>query len=172
MLTQEYLKSVLHYSPETGVFTNLVNRGNRAIKGEIAGALHCKGYITICLNYKCYLAHRLAWFYTNGVFPKMIDHVNGNPADNRISNLRECTNSQNLHNRWKSINNTSGYKGVYRYKATNRFYAQIRVNGQKLHLGVWDTPEQAHFAYKNASESLLGVFSVYNTSQSDNVTFP
>jgi hypothetical protein len=162
MLTQEYLKSVLHYSPQTGLFTNLMARRNRAKKGAVAGGLHPKGYITICLNYKSYLAHRLAWLYVYGELPERIDHINGNPADNRITNLRECTNSQNLHNRGNPANNRTGYKGVYRYKDTSRFVAQIWLDGQAIYLGVWDTAEEAHHAYKNASMVLSGNFSVYN----------
>lgn len=94
----------------------------------------------------------------------MIDHINGNPADNRLENLRECTNSQNLHNRGNPVNNTSGYKGAHRYKDTDRYVAQITLDGQTIHLGVWDTAEDAHNAYKNASALLLGEFSVYSKS--------
>lgn len=161
MLTQEYLKSVLHYSPDTGVFTNMVTRSNRAVKGKIASSVNVQGYLRIGILGKTYLAHRLVWLYMYGEFPTIIDHINGNKVDNRLENLRECTASQNLHNREKPSSNTSGYKGVYKYKKTDRFYSQIMLNGKGIHLGIWDSAKDAHNAYKKASDTLLGEFSIY-----------
>jgi len=81
-----------------------------------------------------------------------VDHINGNTLDNRRSNLRICSNSENLRNRGKNINNTSGYKGVS--KRRNKWAAQVKHNYKTIFLGLFDTPEEAHEAYKRAADKL------------------
>ena len=112
-LTQSQLKELLHYDPDTGIFTNLVTRNGRALIGDQAGYLRPTGYVIITLNYKRYRAHRLAWLYMYGVWPKdQLDHINRVSHDNRIANLREVSNSENQQNSGIQTNNTSGHKGV------------------------------------------------------------
>ena len=108
-----------------------------------------RGYISIRLFKKGYLAHRLAWAMHYGVWPtQMIDHISGDRADNRIVNLRQITQSENNRNRRKSTKNTSGYVGVYKRGA--KWLARISVDNKKLHLGIYDTVEQAVQARKQA----------------------
>lgn len=101
MLTQDRLKELFSYNEKTGIFTRLVSIGRRGKVGNIAGSKNWDGYLLICIDNKNYAAHRLAWMYTYGSFPKITDHINGIRDDNRISNLREVTMRENLQNRKK-----------------------------------------------------------------------
>lgn len=126
MITQEQLKLILNYDPETGEFNWLVKPRNRASIGGVAGHLRKNGYREISIKGKKYYAHRLAWLYMTGSWPKEhIDHINGNPSDNRFCNLREATRSQNMHNQGVCSNNTSGYKGVCWHKSNQKWEACI-----------------------------------------------
>lgn len=91
MLTKAKVRALLHYSEQSGQFIWLDNKNNRVKKGDAAGHIDDHGYRRICIEGVEYRAHRLAWLYIFGVMPEMIDHVNGIRADNRLSNLRECT---------------------------------------------------------------------------------
>lgn len=89
---------------------------------------------------------------------EFVDHINNNPLDNRRSNLRLATPSQNLGNRVRNKNNTSGYKGVTWNKQTHRWKAAIQAQGKARHLGYFSTPEEAHEAYCKAAKELFGEF--------------
>jgi len=89
---------------------------------------------------------------------KMIDHINVNPLDNRRENLRVCTNQQNQFNKNKYKNNKSGFKGVSFNKQTQKFVAQIQINGKNKHLGLFVTAEAAHECYKKAAVKYHGEF--------------
>ena len=91
-----------------------------------------------------------------------IDHINGNKLDNRKSNLRICTASENARNRGKQRNNTSGYKGVCYDKARQKWKAEIKANGVRRMLGRFNTAEDAHQAYVNAAKELHGDFANIN----------
>lgn len=151
MITQEYLKSILHYNPETGIFTWKVNVA-RAKKDTIAGGFRNDGYHRIKINTKRYLSHRLAWLYVYGEFPNgNIDHINVNPSDNRISNLRIATASQNSINKKLSANNKSKFKGVHFVKSKNKWMARITINRKKIYLGIFKDIKDAALAYKEAA---------------------
>lgn len=89
---------------------------------------------------------------------KVVDHINGDTLDNRKSNLRICTVTENSRNSRKSKSNTTGYKGVHYYKARNNYSARIRVDGKDIHLGYFKTPEEAHVAYSTAANIYFGEF--------------
>jgi len=89
---------------------------------------------------------------------KMVDHINGDKMDNRKSNLRICTHADNIKNTKMKINNTSGYKGVYYYKNTNKWKAQIGINNKRIALGYFNTAEEAYAAYCKAAKELHGEF--------------
>ncbi len=150
ILTVERLKENLSYNHETGLFTRLPKKTRPDLAGKIAGTTGDRGVSLIMVDGKVYLAHRLAWLYIYGEWPgKTIDHINGNPSDNRISNLREASNSENLQNqRMAKSTNKLGVLGVH--KLGNSFIAQINVNGKKHHLGCFETKELAHDAYLSA----------------------
>lgn len=144
-LTQARLKELLHYNPETGVFTRLVSL-NFAVKvGDVAGSLMKKGYWAIGVDKTKHKAHRLAWLYVHGVWPKdQVDHINGVKTDNRIENLREATNAENSQNvrPWK------GRKMFgHQRKDNGKWAVAINTGADRRHIGLFDTQEQAHTAY-------------------------
>jgi hypothetical protein len=152
MLTQERLKEILDYNPETGVFVWRVSKGPCEAGGK-AGTVNNNGYVHIKIERKLHQAHRLAWLYTYGCWPdKDIDHINRMKTDNRIENLRDT--DKNDWNRDKHSNNTSGYPGVSWYKRSKKWRAKITVSGKQMHLGLFDTPEAANAAYMAAKEKL------------------
>jgi hypothetical protein len=153
MLTQEYLKSILSYDPETGVFVRKIKTTNSVKIGDMAGYITPYGYISISINRKRQQAHRLAWFYIYGEFPKYdIDHINGIRHDNRIENLRLATRSENMQNlkKAKSDNKSTGLLGTFLDKRDGRIYARIKINKNLIHLGCFETKEEAHEAYLTA----------------------
>ena len=153
-LTQARLKSLLSYNPETGDFTWLVG-GRRRRLGEIAGGPRCVGsekfYVVIGIDGKLYYAHRLAWLYIYDAWPKNgIDHVDQNSLNNRLSNLRDVTPSENSKNQKRQNNNRSGVTGVRFRNVLQKWLAQIQVNGKQIHLGYFKLKEDAITARKNA----------------------
>ncbi|MBT9493914.1 MAG: HNH endonuclease [Paucibacter sp.] len=154
-ITQERLKELLHYEPETGVFTWRVYRCAQARAGDRAGTVSKKsGYRFINVDHGMYLAHRLAFFYMSGNWPsKDVDHLKGNRDDNRWLRIRELSRQQNMQNLQKAHrDNRTGLLGVIPYKS--RFTAQIRAGGKNRHLGVFDTAEEAHAAYLVAKRDI------------------
>lgn len=156
MLTQERLKELLHYDPDTGIFTNLTQRSSSCLIGTVAGSEYSNGYIYIQLGRKRYRAHRFAWLYVYGEFPeKLLDHINEIKDDNRIINLRLATHQQNKQNiSSPNITNTSGFIGVSWRKDHKKWAARIMVNGRQKHLGYFNTAEQASEAYVTAKREL------------------
>lgn len=147
MLTQDYLKSILDYNVDTGIFTWKISN-NRKIKiGDIAGTIRPDKYIQIRINGKTYLGHRLSWLYVYGKFTEQtIDHINNNPSDNRICNLREASVQENMYNRKINKSNKSGIKGICWHKCTNKWRARLTVNGKEKHIGLFDNLELAELA--------------------------
>ncbi|HVM93474.1 MAG TPA: HNH endonuclease [Terriglobales bacterium] len=156
MLTLERLKELMHYDPETGLFHRLVKTSNNANMDAPAGVLDSHGYLECSIDGKRYRLHRLAVFYMTGVWPENdVDHRNTIRTDNRFENLRDVTRVVNMQNKRRpSSNNKTGFVGVYLHKQLGRFTAQIRANGKNTHLGMFDTPEQAHAAYLDAKRKL------------------
>lgn len=149
------LKSALTYDPLTGVFV-WADCPLHKHTGEVAGYKRPDGYIRIVAFGNRYLAHRLAWFFHYGEFPKKhLDHINGNPADNRIENLREVTHQQNMQNRRVvNKNSKSGLMGAYKTPRSPMWYARIFSNGKPIHLGAFESKEKAHEAYVIAKRNL------------------
>jgi hypothetical protein len=155
-LTQERLKELLRYDPETGVW---VWRISPRKTGDIAGSLYKGGYLRIRIDGRDYRCHRLAFLYMLGRWPEShVDHRDTNPANNAWSNLREATRSQNLCNRGTPKNNTSGFKGVSKNKRIGRWQAIISAGGSQYHLGYYDNPKEASEAYQRAARVLHGEF--------------
>jgi hypothetical protein len=158
-ITQEQLKSVLSYDAETGEFTRISFSGNRCAGAARIGLLPNKpderGYLRIRVYGKKYRAHRLAWLYVHGRFPeKGLDHINGDKLDNRIANLREADQLQNMQNRSPNRTSTSKLLGVSKYLPLNKWKAQIMVAGKQLSLGYFNDEQEAHVAYLEAKSRL------------------
>lgn len=165
MITQARLKEVLHYDPNSGVFTNRAARGANAAKGYTAGA-PCGGYLVIQIDYRNYKAHRLAWLYVYGYCPENdIDHINRIPSDNRIDNLREASRSCNVRNSKTRKDNTSGIRGVSWNKAERKWVAYIQISGKRKPLGTYDTKLQA--AQARLAAEIANDFPVCHTGHSD-----
>jgi len=164
ILTQEYLKKILKYDPETGIFVWLISPAWRVKVGDIAGNINSShGYTQITINYKYHRAHRLAWFYMLGRWPKGdIDHTDQDKSNNSWDNLRESTNSANGANRPKQRNNTSGFKGVFWSKSSKKWRAQIRYNGKSIHIGTFACPVEAARAYNGKAIELFGTYAHLN----------
>ncbi|EGX0856897.1 hypothetical protein CIY45_003058 [Salmonella enterica subsp. enterica serovar Enteritidis] len=171
LILQKRLKELLHYDPETGVFTWLRREGkSRAVSvfnsnyaGKVAGNIQTDSsghkQVSIYFDKKAHKAHRLAWLYVYGKMPKgIIDHINGDSLDNRIVNLREADDFQSAWNKGKLVTNKSGYKGVSLKKKSGKWVAQINYKGKKMFLGYHDTPEEAHKDYCEAAVKLHGEF--------------
>ena len=150
-ISQNELKTLLDYDPLTGEFTWKLDSSFTVFKGDRAGTAHNRGYWQIQINNRRYLAHRLAWLWVYGMFPKgEIDHINRNKLDNRIENLRDVNGQLNLYNTGKKNCNTTGYKGVTFIARLGKWQAQIRTNGRKIYLGTFDTPERADISHRIA----------------------
>ena len=153
MITQNELRDLLDYYPDTGRF--VWARTKQGIRGgSAAGKLNMYGYISIQINLKRYLAHRLAWLYIHGKMPlHEIDHINGVRHDNRLSNLREATRNQNMAN---MCSRRTGPKGASFNKGCWR--ARITSNGVHRVIGYFSTESEAHEAYKVAARQVHGEF--------------
>ena len=154
-LTQGALMAALRYDPETGDFhwRNPVYASWKSPAGSVAN-----GRKTIWVNGFNYYASRLAWLYVYGVWPNAeIDHINGNSTDNRIANLRDVSHAVNMQNQKRPRkDNRSGLIGAQ--KNGSGWRAVVKTGGKKLHLGTYDTPEQAHAAYLQAKKAMHPAF--------------
>ena len=142
-LTQEKLKELLHYDPKTGLFHwKITKKGIRANK--LAGHKNYNGYIEICINYKKYLTHRLAFLYMEGYFPEYeVDHINRIRDDNRWKNLRHVSARCNMRNRTLQKNNSSGIAGIYWSKSSKKWECRISITGKELYLGTFNNLRDA-----------------------------
>lgn len=155
LLTQAELQEWLHYSPETGLFTWIKKPNQKVVVGRVAGKTNARGVVCIRLKTVSMLAHRMVWLYVHGHWPKCeIDHIDGDPNNNRLSNLRDVSHTVNAQNvRRVRASRTNGLpQGVTitTRNKTNRFVAQLGVEYATLHLGYFPTPEAAHQAYLDA----------------------
>jgi len=173
VINQENLMSLLHYNKVTGVFTwrkrdaslfasaQAERMWNKRYAGKEAGTVRQEpgGYRVILINGRKYMAHRLAWMYEYGKIPEgCIDHINCNKLDNNISNLRECTMSENLMNSKLMRGTMSGIKGVHLHKPSGRWQARLRYDGKNRHVGSYGTKEEAKNAIIAKRNEVHGEF--------------
>jgi hypothetical protein len=123
------------------------------------GSVNSSGYVQTELKGKVYMLHRIVWELHNGEIPKgmQVDHIDRNPLNNSITNLRLCTQNQNQINSGVPKNNTTGYKGVLR-TPNGKFQARLGYNGKKLYLGLFETAEDAAACVKAKTIELYGEF--------------
>jgi hypothetical protein len=161
-LTQQRLKEVLDYDPETGVFRWKERISIRIMVGEVAGQIRpSAGYWFIGIDGYAYRAHRLAWLYMTGEFPPPgveIDHKDTDRTKNSWLNLRLATRSQNNAN-WKAPrHNTSGLKGVCFHKGAQKWCAQIHKDRKRIYLGLFLSKEEAKAVHDAKAVELYGEF--------------
>ena len=142
MMTQELLKSILNYDKHTGIFTWKVKCNVMINIGDVAGSLKQTGYREIVYKQKWYREHKLAFLYEHGYFPKLIDHINNNKADNRIENLREATQSQNQFNS-KRVNKHNTRNVRYR-KDRNKWIVTFYTNDIPKQYGSFNDFNEAN----------------------------
>jgi hypothetical protein len=153
MLDPDRLRHVLQFDPESGKFTWLNPQNSRIRAGTPAG--HVGKYMRIRIDGISYLAHRLAWLYMTGEWPSgQIDHVNCDKLDNRWSNLRDASPSQNNANVGPRARNTSGHKGVTWHKRNERWQVYL---GRSF-VGQFVSKDEAAEAYQKAAEERFGEF--------------
>ena len=158
-LTQEIVKSLLHYDPLTGLFIRKERTANTTRVGNFAGGKDAYGYVQVSVCGKLIKAHRLAWFYMTGDWPpEDIDHINGDRSDNRWSNLRLASRSENLMNTTVRSDNSSGYKGVGWAKRERLWRAYINIDGKTQSLGYFKELDEAIEARKDAEVKYHGEF--------------
>lgn len=144
MITQNELLERYEYDVDTGALYNKETLSSRAREGVRAGSVHkSNGYRNIRIRGKVYKEHRVIWAFVTGAFPVgQIDHVNGDITDNRMSNLRDVTQTENQHNRKLGKDNTSGFMGVYATE-NGTWAAKIKVLNKSIHLGTFKEIEGA-----------------------------
>ena len=152
ILTADRLKELVNYDPDTGVFTRRVRTAQRHQVGDradfVVSSGHLAGYCRVSVDSKRFMAHRCAWLYMYGEWPKQdIDHINGDKSDNRICNLRDVSNQTNRENLRKPHKDSeSKFLGVYLHNQ-GKWVARIQTMRKMKHIGMFDTPEEAHQAY-------------------------
>lgn len=153
-------REVLDYDPLTGVFIRKVRLAQRHQVGDRADFIvtggQLKGYSRISVDGKRYLAHRVAWLYVHGDWPAgLLDHKNGLKSDNRIDNLRPADHRLNNENqRGPRADGSSGYLGVHWDRLTEKWRARVTTGGRSIHVGLYDSAEEAHAAYVTAKRKI------------------
>ena len=154
------LRQIFNCDPVIGVVYWKIARKN-VMAGDIAGHL-CKstGYEKITFNRRGFKSHRVIWALVHGEWPELeVDHINGDRSDNKISNLRLASHVENIRNMKTRKNKKCVLKGVTPYKnQTNKFVAQIRIDGKQQKLGVFSTEQEAHNAYCDVAAKFFGRF--------------
>ena len=162
-VTQELIMKLFNYDPVTGVFTRKVSTNRSALVGSEVCNMNTNGYLRVRIYRKEYKLHRLAWLYVHGRWPlQWIDHINGDPRDNRIANLRECTPSQNGANKKVRCNSMSGLKGVSWNATQGKWFAAIQKDGKSKTIGFFDRAIDAHEAYCVAAKQVHKEFARFN----------
>ena len=143
-VTCALLHHFCYYDSSSGELILQYNWGNKRKAGALLGSRRKDGYKEVMIYGSRFLVHHLIWLYFHGELPAQeIDHIDGNPWNNKIENLREASHKENLRNTKKHKNNTSGFTGVYFNKATGRWQAYAKVNYRANYIGLFDSPEEA-----------------------------
>lgn len=150
MITQELVRHLFNY--KDGILTWKNPTSKKFKPGDVAGWINNLGYTRVKINRKKYLIHRLIYLYHHGNLPKYIDHIDGDPLNNKVENLRECTLSQNIHNSKLCKINTSGAKGVSWNKRKQKWMVYLGLGCKRKHIGYFDDFELAELVAIEARE--------------------
>lgn len=155
-LTVDQVREMFNYDPETGSLTRKVKAG-RSNVGDFAGSLKKDGYYEVKIKGKYYRQHRIIWLHYYGKWPDhFLDHINAIPTDNRISNLRECSDTTNQFNKGVHPLSRLGVKNVSLVKG--KYVVTFKLNYKKIHVGRYDTLEEAVEVARKYREELHGEF--------------
>lgn len=153
-ITPEMLTNIFDYNPETGILTR--RRTGRVVSGTNGGS---GGYLTVNVLGSPMYIHRVAFAIVNGRLPAgEVDHVNGVKTDNRIANLRVASRSENGRNVSAHRDSKTGVLGVCLEKRSGKYLARIKTPKKTIHLGLFDTAEEAAAARKTAEAIYHGEF--------------
>jgi hypothetical protein len=153
ILTQDRLKELYRYAPDTGYFYRRKNMQGGGMLGQVKNLLDKDGYVRITIDGRFYFQHRLAFLYMEGILPPdQVDHINHIRPDNRWSNLRHASAQINARNQTMSKDNTSGAHGVYWRKDILKWTARIVAGGLLLDLGCFQNKANAIAARKAANQ--------------------
>ena len=155
MINKDLLNKMFEY--RDGNLYRKISLGRTKV-GYKVGFVNNKGYLSVNINKKNLLVHRLIWMMHFDEFPSLLDHIDGNRQNNNIENLRIATRNQNAHNKSINKNNTSGVKGVCWHKHTKKWNAQIWHNKKHYHLGLYDSLQKAKEVVMNTRNILHGEF--------------
>ncbi len=158
-LTQDRLKSLISYDPNTGRMEWIVHKTARVWPGMEVRGHSVRGYRRVQIDGHRYKAHDIAWLYMTGSFPAdIVDHRDNNPDNLRWANLREATQQQNCHNTSQRRNNTSGFKGVNFHKRSGKWHARVGLNYRRIFVGEFATAEEADAAARSVRAGVHGEF--------------
>lgn len=153
-LTQAQVRELFDYGEENGVLIRKRTRAGNPWNKPCGNKPTAHGYGQVNIDGNMYLTHRIIWLWYYGTWPREIDHLDRNPMNNRIVNLRTASKAVNQHNRGIQRNNSSGYPGVCWNKQKKKYQAQIKINNKHIYLGCFTTPEDAFLAYQLAKIEL------------------
>jgi len=156
-ITQEKVKYLFDYI-SSGNLIRRVSINNNAKAGDVVGSKRKGGYKAVRIDYTLFSVHRLIFLWHHGYLPDFVDHKDGDTSNNKIKNLRACSNAQNLWNSKLGKNNTSGVKGVSWYKNYQKWRAQICFKGKRIQVGYFDTIPEAKKALQKEREKYHGEF--------------
>lgn len=159
MITQERVRELFDYDPSTGLLYSRVRRGSRRPPGPINGDGISRVYLQVWVDGQKHYVHRLIYLWMTGSTPAVIDHRDGNPRNNKWDNLRPCRQREN-HMNCRGKRSKALPKGVRSggKRSPNKFVSQIGVDGRTVHLGTFETVEEAGAAYQRAAVKYFGEF--------------
>ena len=156
IITQDYVKQLFEY--RDGELFWKVKHSRSVLIGKKVGTKTKRGYFQLTINKKMYLTHRIIFLMHHGYLPKYLDHIDGNPSNNKIENLRAATLNQNQYNTKLNKNNNSGYKGVSWCESTNNWRVRIQVNKVSKLIGYFDDLELAGLVAQETRNKYHGEF--------------
>lgn len=156
-MTQEEIKLIFNY--KDGNLYWKIRPATCVNVNDLAGCIRkTDGYHVIRYKNKMQYAHRIVFLYHHGYLPKFLDHINGNKNDNRIENLRECTTQQNTFNHKLRLDNTTGYKHIYKEANSKKFRVRIQINGKNINFGNYFDIDYAKFIAEAMRHKYHGEF--------------
>jgi hypothetical protein len=147
MLTKEYLLHLFDYDRERGVliWKNPLGNNTKRWIGQQAGCIDGHRYLRVTINFKMHQVHKIIWFLEKGNWPKVVDHLNGERIDNRISNLEDSTTRRNAQNSYR--HRKGKLVGASWNTKQKMWHSRCNINGKQKYFGYFSTELEAHERY-------------------------